>query len=77
MQATSTPRHMSSTSADPQDVVGFRHVVQASRQLHPVGIFLAYLAFYRMLLADFDGARTENPYEANLFLIPAQTCDCR
>jgi hypothetical protein len=49
--------------------------VQASRQLHTGGIYLAYLAFYRMLLADLGGDRTENPYEASLFLIPAQTCD--
>ena len=47
---------------------------QAARHLHDIGIYLAYLAFYRTLLADVGGARTENPYEANLFLIPAQTC---
>ena len=58
------------------NVAGWATIVQASRQLHTVGIFLAYLAFYRMLLADFGGVRTENPYEANLFLVPAQTCAC-
>ena len=35
---------------------------------------MAYHWFFYQLLADASsGVRTENPYEANVFLIPAQT----
>lgn len=74
----------STTCESVQDVAdvrfkNFLHIesvrgAQAARHLHDIGIYLAYLAFHRTLLADVGGVRTENPYEANLFLIPAQTC---
>jgi len=48
--------------------------MQPARRGPGNGIYRAYWAFFQMLLADLGGARTENPYEANLFFIPSQTC---
>lgn len=48
--------------------------MQPARRGPGNGIYRAYWAFFHMLLADLGGARTENPYEANLFFIPSQTC---
>ena len=38
-------------------------------------IYKAYELFLRTLLRD-DSVRTQDPYEANLFYVPALTCVC-